>query len=41
MPNDDDEHDHMFRFVPLKEVNRSATFGEVATPNVLQDMTIR
>ena len=27
MPNDDDEQDHMFRFIPFKEVNRSATFG--------------
>ena len=44
MPNDDDDDDgqgHMFRFIPLKEVDRSATFGEVATPKVLHDMTIR
>ena len=31
----------MFRFIPLKEMNRSATFREVATPNVLHDLTIR
>ena len=31
MPNDDDDgQDHMFRFIPLKEVDSSATFGEVA-----------
>ena len=29
MPNDDDGQDHMFRFILLKEVDRSATFGEV------------
>ena len=40
MPNDDDGQDHLFRFIPLKEVNSSATFGEVATPKVLHDMTI-
>ena len=32
MPNDDDGQDHKFRFIPLKELDRSATFGEVATP---------
>ena len=31
MPNDDDGQDHMFRFIPLKDVDRSAAFGEVAT----------
>ena len=38
-PNDDDGQDHMFRFIPLKEVDRSATliFGEVATPKVFHD----
>ena len=41
MPNDDDGQDHMFRFILLKKVDRSATFGEVATPNVLHDVTIR
>ena len=41
MPNDDDGQDNMFRFILLKEVDRFATFGEVATPNVLHDMTIR
>ena len=41
MPNDDDRQDHMFRFIPLKEVDRSATFGEVAIPKVLHDMTTR
>ena len=41
MPNDDDGQDHMFRFIQLKEVDRPATFGEVATPKVLHDMTIR
>ena len=41
MPNDDDGQDHMFRFIPLKEVDRSATFGEVATPKLLHDTTIR
>ena len=30
MPNDDHGQDHMFRFIPLKEVDKSATFGEVA-----------
>ena len=40
MPNDDVQ-DHIFRFIPLKEVDRSATFGEVATPKVLHDKTIR
>ena len=40
MPNDDDGQDHMLRFILLKEVDRSATFGEVATPNVLHDTTI-
>ena len=35
MPNDDDGQDHMFRFIPLKEVDKSATFGEVATPKVV------
>ena len=40
MPNDDDGQDHMFRFIPLKGVDRSATFAEVATPQVLHDMTI-
>ena len=34
IPNDDDS----FRFIPLKEVDRSATFGEVAT--FLHNMTI-
>ena len=38
---DDDGQDHMFRFILLKGVDRSVTFGEVATPNVLHDMTIR
>ena len=38
MPNDDDDgQDHVFRFIPLKEVDSSATFGEVATPKVLHD----
>ena len=37
MPNDDDGQDHMFRFIPLKEVDRSAPFGEVATLKVLHD----
>ena len=37
MPNDDDGQDHVFRFIPLKEVDSSATFGEVATPKVLYD----
>ena len=41
MPNDDDGQDHKFRFIPLKEVDKSLTFGEVATPKVLRDMTIR
>ena len=41
MPNDDDGQDHMFRFIPLKEVDKSAAFGEVVTPKVLHDMTIR
>ena len=36
--NDVDGQDHMFRFIPLKEVDRSATFGEVLTPKVLHDM---
>ena len=36
MPNDD-RQDHVFRFIPLKEVDSSATFGEVATPKVLHD----
>ena len=41
MPNDDDDgQDHIFRFIPLKEVDRSATFGEVATPKVLHDMAM-
>ena len=40
MPNDDDGQDQMFRFIPLKEVDRFATFGEVATPKVLHDMTM-
>ena len=41
MPNDDDDgQDHLFKFIPLKEVDRSATFAEVATPKVLHDMTI-
>ena len=40
MPNDDDGQDHMFKFIPL-EVDRPATFGEVSTPKVLHDMTIR
>ena len=31
----------MFRFIPLKKVDRSATFGKVLTPKVLHDMTIR
>ena len=31
MPNDDDGQDHMLRFIPLKEVDRFAPFGEVAT----------
>ena len=39
--NDDDGQDHMFGFIPLKEVDRSTTFGEVSTPRVLHDMTIR
>ena len=35
MPNDDDDgQDHIFRFIPMKEVDRSAIFGEVATPKV-------
>ena len=41
MPNDDEDgQDHMFKFIPLKEVDRSATlnFGEIATPKVLHDM---
>ena len=41
MPNDDNGQEYMFRFIPLKEVDRFATFGEVATPKVLHDMTIR
>ena len=41
VPHDDDGQDHMFGFIPLKEVERFATFGEVATPKVLHDMTIR
>ena len=38
--DDDDGQDHMFRFIPLRKVrvDRSATFGEVATPKVLHDM---
>ena len=28
--NDDDVQDHMFRFIPLKEVDRSETIGESA-----------
>ena len=36
MPNDDDGQDCMFRFIPLKEVNRPATFGEVGTPSFFQ-----
>ena len=40
MPNDDDGQDHMFRVIPMKEVDRSATFGEVATPKVLYDMAM-
>ena len=40
MPNDDHGQDHMFRFITLKEVDKSATFGEVATPKVLHDLTI-
>ena len=31
MPNDDDGQDHMSGFIPLKEVDRSAPFGEVAS----------
>ena len=31
----------MFSLIPLKEVDKSVTFGEVATPKVLHDMTIR
>ena len=38
MPDDGDGQDHMFRFIPLKEMDRSAKFGEVATPKVLHDM---
>ena len=37
MPNDDDGQDHVFRFIPLKEVDSSATFGVFATPKVLFD----
>ena len=39
--NDDDVQDHMFRFIPLKEVDRSETIGEVATPKVLHVLSIR
>ena len=41
--SNDDGQDHIFRFFPLKEVDRSATLGEVAIPKVLHDidMTIR
>ena len=39
MPNDNDRQDHMFRFFPSKEADRSATFGEVETPKVLHGMT--
>ena len=38
MPNEDDGQDHIFRSIPLEEVDRSATFGEDAIPKVLQDM---
>ena len=31
MPNDDDGQDHMVRFIPLKEVDRSATFERLQT----------
>ena len=41
MPNDDDGQDHIFRFIPLKEVDKYATFGEVVPPKVLHDMAIR
>ena len=37
----DDVQDHMFRFIPLKEVDRSETIGEVATPKVLHVLSIR
>ena len=37
MPNDGGQ-DHMFRFIPLKKVDRPAKFGKVATPKVLDDM---
>ena len=38
MPNDDGQ-DHMFRFIPLKEVDGFATLGEVGTSTVLHDVT--
>ena len=41
MPNDDDGQDHVFRFIPLKEVDSNATFGEVAAPKVLHDCDYR
>ena len=37
--DDDDVQDHMFRFIPLKEVDRSKTIGEVETPKVAQKHT--
>ena len=39
--NDDVVQDHMFRFIPLKKVDRSETIGEVATPKVLHVLSIR